>query len=97
MRSVLREGAMPLQDFLRVFARRLNEDGTADSICLFCFATVASRLQEQELGEPEGDHFCWQRQDSSALMKPVLVDQGCRTRDQSQFDPTVATNAKSIR
>lgn len=88
---------MPLQNFLRVFARRLNEDGTADSICLFCFATVASRPQEQELEEPEGDHFCWQRQDSSALMKPVLVDQGRRTMNESQFEPTAVNNAKSIR
>ena len=66
---------MPLQDYVRVFARRVNEDGSADSICLFCFATVASRPQEQQLAEPEGDHFCWQREDRSASMKPFLVDQ----------------------
>jgi hypothetical protein len=88
---------MPAQDLLRVFARRLNKDGTADSICLFCFATVASRPQEQELEEPEGDHFCWQRQDSSALMKPLLVGQGRRTRNESRFGPAVVNHAKSAR
>jgi len=64
--------AMQPQNLLKVFARRFNVDGSVDSICLFCFATIASRLQEHELAEPEGDHFCWQRQDSPALMKPFL-------------------------
>jgi hypothetical protein len=65
--------AMP-QNLLKVFARRFNVDGSVDSICLFCFATVASRPREQELEDPEGDHFCWQRQDGSAWMKPFVID-----------------------
>jgi hypothetical protein len=44
------------------FARRLNKDGTADSICLFCFATVASSPDETELEDAERIHLCWQRE-----------------------------------
>ncbi|AXC16030.1 hypothetical protein ACPOL_6958 (plasmid) [Acidisarcina polymorpha] len=32
----------------------------SDSICLFCFSTVASMPTEQELEAKENDHLCWQ-------------------------------------
>jgi hypothetical protein len=64
---------MPPQNLLKVFVHRFNENGSADSICLFCFATVASRPKEHELDAPEGDHFCWQRQDGETVTKPFLM------------------------
>jgi hypothetical protein len=53
---------MAIRDFLlrNGFAHRLNKDGTADSICLFCYATVASLTDESELSGAEAIHTCWQ-------------------------------------
>lgn len=42
------------------FAHRLNKGGTADSICLFCNATVTSSTIESELAGAEAIHNCWQ-------------------------------------
>ncbi len=64
---------MPQPNGLKVFAHRLNSDGTADSICLFCFATVGSVLIEQALEAEEATHFCWQRADSPNTPRPYLV------------------------
>ena len=41
-----------------VFAHRENRDGTFDSICMKCFATVASSLKEAELEQGEQKHWC---------------------------------------
>jgi hypothetical protein len=54
-------------DTMKDFAHRLNRDGTADSICLFCFATIASMPQESELERAEGSHLCWQREDAGEM------------------------------
>jgi hypothetical protein len=43
------------------FAHRLSETGLADSICLFCFGTVASLPNENDLENAEAAHTCWQR------------------------------------
>lgn len=40
------------------FARRLNEDGTFDSICLCCFLTVATADARERLAESEERHQC---------------------------------------
>lgn len=40
------------------FARRLNEDGTIDSICLCCFLTVATADARERLVESEERHQC---------------------------------------
>jgi len=40
------------------FAHRINANGTHDSICRGCFATVASVRDEAELAQHEGDHVC---------------------------------------
>ncbi len=45
------------------FAHRFNKDGTADSICLFCYARVASLTNESELGAAEANHNCWRAND----------------------------------
>jgi hypothetical protein len=41
------------------FKRQKNPDGTWDSICLRCFATIASAEQEEELAQSEITHNCW--------------------------------------
>jgi hypothetical protein len=40
------------------YPHRKNHDGTYDSICLTCFATVASARHEEELIGPDGKHIC---------------------------------------
>lgn len=40
------------------FAHRTNRDGTRDSICKKCFATVGTSESEEHLAELERDHVC---------------------------------------
>lgn len=40
------------------FPHRHNKDGTFDSICLKCFATVASHMTQEELVELDKNHIC---------------------------------------
>jgi hypothetical protein len=40
------------------FAHRTNDDGTVDSICRKCFATVATCHWESDLENAERDHVC---------------------------------------
>ena len=40
------------------FGHRENGDGTVDSICPHCFATVATVRQEAELDSKEREHQC---------------------------------------
>ena len=54
---------------LTSFAHRRNFDGSYDSICTKCFATVAMAEKEEELSPAESAHLC----DPSAL---YLVNQG---------------------
>jgi hypothetical protein len=51
------------------FPHRLNKDGTYDSICLQCYATVANALTSAELEEYDAKHIC--RESSSP--KPRLL------------------------
>jgi hypothetical protein len=37
---------------------RKNLDGSYDSICLVCFATIASARREEDLRGPENSHVC---------------------------------------
>ena len=43
---------------LRKFPHRLNRDGSFDSICLKCFATVANTASEIELKAHDNTHIC---------------------------------------
>ena len=43
---------------LRKFPHRLNRDGSYDSICLKCFATVANTQTEIELTAFDKSHAC---------------------------------------
>jgi hypothetical protein len=40
------------------FVHRSNQDGTIDSICRDCFATVHTAVWEAELEQAERDHRC---------------------------------------
>ena len=40
------------------FVHRFNVDGTVDSICRQCFATVATARRESELLSQEDHHIC---------------------------------------
>jgi|HubBroStandDraft_1064217.scaffolds.fasta_scaffold08867_3 hypothetical protein len=40
------------------FPHRHNSNGTVDSICTECFATVATALDESELSTRESAHVC---------------------------------------
>ena len=40
------------------FLRHVNANGTVDSVCRNCFATVATATKEAELEEPERTHVC---------------------------------------
>ena len=43
------------------FAHRENRDGTFDSICRECFATVATTRHEPDLAKAERAHTCGPR------------------------------------
>jgi hypothetical protein len=49
------------------FPHRRNKDGSFNSICLKCFATVASQMTEEELKEQDKKHVC---------IKSVLSERG---------------------
>jgi hypothetical protein len=49
------------------FPHRRNKDGSFNSICLKCFATVASHMTEEELKEQDKKHVC---------VKSVLSERG---------------------
>ena len=40
------------------FAHRVNLDGTIDTICLYCFRTVATSHDESALLIHQGQHIC---------------------------------------
>ena len=40
------------------FSHRENRDGTIDSICPKCFATIATSSLESELEQKEHEHHC---------------------------------------
>jgi hypothetical protein len=48
------------------FPHRRNKDGSFNSICLECLATVASHMTEEELREQDKQHVC----DKSVLSEP---------------------------
>jgi hypothetical protein len=54
------------------FARRKDNSGTVDSVCLHCYATIATSSDEATLEKQEAAHFCWQRQ--GKLLRDKLRD-----------------------
>jgi hypothetical protein len=53
------------------FAHRHNKDGSYDSICLYCFLTVATEVQEGQLSEPEQEHSCYEMQEANQQSEAV--------------------------
>jgi hypothetical protein len=53
-----KRGRMMASKTLRFYPHRLNLNGTYDSICLICFATVASARTEPELAVHDIKHIC---------------------------------------
>ena len=49
------------------FPHRRNKDGSFNSICLKCFATVASHMTEEELKDQDKNHVC---------VKSILSERG---------------------
>jgi hypothetical protein len=51
---------MSSMDFLLLkdFFQRVDKDGTARSICVYCFQTVASVSNKTDLERAEAEHLC---------------------------------------
>ena len=60
-----------------IYPHRHNQDGSYDSICTTCYATVASSSDEASLAEHESAHTC-----DSAL----LAERGCLSRARSNLN-----------
>ena len=61
-----------------LYAHRRNEEGSYDSICRTCFATVARSKSEAELAEHEKSHLC----------DPCFAaERGCYSRAESRRHP----------
>ena len=54
---------------LPFFPHRLNKDGSYDSICLQCFATVATAATSAALDEHDIEHTC---REESLLKRGVM-------------------------
>jgi len=48
------------------FFYRMNADKTIDSICAFCYLTVATGESEAELHVQEAAHDCWKKRSSDS-------------------------------
>lgn len=50
------------------FARIVNPDGTPQSICLHCFATVQPLVDGRDIRLSEAAHACWQREEAGPII-----------------------------
>lgn len=57
------------------YAHRKNSDGTIDSICLFCFQTIAIAKIEEELAVPERGHNCYRKKEPARASAPAPEEQ----------------------
>jgi|SRR5580658_7379910 hypothetical protein len=51
------------------FVHRANENGTVDSICLYCYCTAASLPNEADLEGRETAHACWRKAQQTNVSK----------------------------
>ena len=58
------------------FARRANGDGSLDSVCKACFATIKTSSCEADLDLAERNHAC----DQEELKRLVLCKKDVRTQ-----------------
>ena len=77
--------AWPHSQFHEEFAHRINRDGTADSICLYCFMTAASSPEESTLEKAELTHACWQRKASVISGRPRMPAVNSRAKNHKSF------------
>jgi hypothetical protein len=54
------------------FSRRVHANGTADSICHHCFATVARVGNGQDMRLSEAAHRCWQSEGAGVRVRPAV-------------------------
>ena len=66
------------------FTHRHNKDGSHDSICISCYATVASVRNEADLTEHEQDHVC-------DMVSVNYASQSCRGPRERLFGGKGAT------
>jgi hypothetical protein len=65
----------PLYSLLQTgFTHRKLGDGTEDSICLVCFATVRG-LNDTNLAAAEAVHDCWQKNEAALQRDAALAKQ----------------------
>jgi hypothetical protein len=61
-------------EHVATFPHRHNPNGSFDSICPKCFATVSSKRNETELAGDETNHDCLSHQDSAGGFRSVSLD-----------------------
>lgn len=66
----------------RRFPHRHNKDGSYDSICISCYATIASVRNEAELAKLEQDHVC-----EMVFLNPISQPSGVPGKHYSE-EPT---------
>jgi hypothetical protein len=66
----------PLYSLLQTgFTHRKLGDGTEDSICLLCFATVVRGPNDTHLAAAEAVHDCWQKKEAALKRNAALAKQ----------------------
>ena len=76
-----------------IFRHRHNHDDTWDSICMKCYLTVETTMQEEELAGAERSHDCAELLAIKTGMKPPLSERveeahNGHNRDARTADPT---------
>jgi hypothetical protein len=67
---------LPLYSLFQTgFTHRKLRDGTEDSICLLCFATVVRGPNEARLEAAEAVHNCWQKKEAMLNRIAALAKQ----------------------
>ncbi len=72
-----------------LYPHRHNANGSYDSICTECFATVATTETEDQLFLPELDHVC-------DPVRHFYVRQGRRSLDAPQFRSEAVGRSETI-
>lgn len=70
------------------FPHRQNDDGTVDSICPHCFATVATSRRDVDLERAETAHVC-----EPERLKYYEMNARKEPRSQSSVEPEPVENA----
>jgi hypothetical protein len=60
------------------FLHLVKDNGTVDSVCLYCFGTIASLPKKMGLEQKENAHICW-----SLMQQTSDTELGRKSRSQS--------------